>query len=143
MNRILLAAPVAVLVTLCVGGLAAPTAAAAPSLDTRIATATPAAGPADDAAFCVALLSAAQSFQQVGQPTSLQSIPPSVIDGWAQIATIAPPEIKPDAEVVVDRLRRIQGGGPDQLTALRDLSPALRRVVTYTTEHCPNLAATR
>jgi len=142
MNRILRAVPVAVLVTLCVGGLAAPTAAAAPSLDTRISTATQAAGPADDAAFCVALVTAAQSFQQVGQPTSLRSIPPSVIDGWAQIATTAPPEIKPDAEVVVDRLRRIQTGGTD-LAALRDLAPALRHVVTYTTEHCPDLAATR
>lgn len=65
-----------------------------------------------------------------------------MIDGWARIAAIAPPEIKPDAEVVVDRLGRIQAGGTD-LAALRDLSPALRHVVTYTTEHCPNLAQTR
>ena len=158
MNRILRAAPVAVLIALCVGGCGAPTANAAPAptstgdaaaqstagaqnLAARIA---PAVGPADDAQFCGTLLTIAQSFQQprAGQPVDLLHLPPSVLDGWSQVAAIAPPEIKSDADVVADRLHKMNAGSMDQLAALRDLAPAIRHVVTYSTEHCPGLTQT-
>lgn len=152
MNRILRTAPVAVLIALSVGACGAPIANAptssgdTPAQSTAgnqqlAAPAAPAVGPADDAQFCGALLTIAQSFQQpkAGQPVDLRHLPPSVLDGWAQVAAIAPPEIKSDADVVSDRLHGMNAGEVDQLTALRELSPAIRHVVTYSTQRCPGL----
>jgi len=155
MNRILRAVPVTVLIALCVGARGAPTASAATeptSTGDAAARSTAGAGnlaapiapAATDGQFCGSLLAIAQSFQQpkAGQPIDLRHLPPSVLDGWSQVAAIAPPEIKSDADVVADRLHKMNAGSMDQLAALRDLAPAIRHVVTYSTEHCPGLTQT-